>query len=95
MPRPNANRCRNRAARPSTPRRRVERILGGAALALALLLPLAGRAQRYVPTEDPKFPRLKYADSLESLNDRCIVRKNKLNPKMRPVYVNGRPVGFC
>jgi hypothetical protein len=30
-----------------------------------------------------------------SLNNRCPVRKVALNPKMPPVYVNGRPVGFC
>jgi hypothetical protein len=41
------------------------------------------------------FPRLVFGDGLISLNDRCIVRKTKLNPKMPPVYVNGRPVGFC
>lgn len=54
-----------------------------------------GGAQRFVPGDDPEHPRLKYADSLVSLNDRCIVRKVKLNPKVRPVYVNGHPVGFC
>lgn len=59
------------------------------------VLPLAGRAQRRVPTADPEHPRIKYADSLISLNDRCMVRKSKLNPKVRPVYVNRQPVGFC
>ena len=61
----------------------------------ALALPLTGRTQRYVPTTDPEHPRLRYADSLDSVNDRCAVRKNKLNPKVRPVYVNKQPVGFC
>lgn len=67
------------------------------AMILAAALPFAAPApaQRYVPTVDPAFPRIKYADSLESLNDRCIIRKEKLNPNVRPVYVNWRPIGFC
>jgi hypothetical protein len=69
-------------------------------IAIALVLAAAGLAassgaQRYVPTADPGHPRLKYPDSLVSLNDRCAVRGAKLNPKVRPVYVNGLPVGFC
>lgn len=65
-----------------------------ALLALALLA-AAAAAQVYVPATDPAFPRLKYADSLTSLNDRCIVSQAKLNPKMVPLYVNGMPIGFC
>ena len=60
-----------------------------------LLVAHATPAQHYAPGVDPKFPMLKYADSLVSLNDRCIVSKEKLNPKARPVYVNSRPIGFC
>jgi hypothetical protein len=67
-------------------------VLGGA---LTLLAAPRGDAQRRVPTADPVHPKLKYADSLVSLNDRCMVRKNKLNPRVRPVYVNRQPVGFC
>jgi hypothetical protein len=58
-------------------------------------LALCASAQRYVPATDPAFPRLKYADSLTSANDRCIVSQAKLNPKMSPLYVNGVPIGFC
>jgi hypothetical protein len=61
----------------------------------AFFWPGPGDAQRYVPMPDKDHPKLRYADSLESLNDRCIVRKAKLNPRMRPVYVNGQPIGFC
>ena len=68
-------------------------ILAGLALLVALA-PVA-RAQRYVPTADPNRPRLKFADSLVSANDRCIVAQEKLNPKVRPIYVNGVPIGFC
>jgi hypothetical protein len=49
----------------------------------------------YVNAED-SLPRLRYFDGDQlSLNDRCPVRKVRLNPKMPPAYVNGRPVGFC
>ena len=71
------------------------------ALAVACVLALAfpvtrpAQAQRYVPGEFKEFPRVKFADSLESVNDRCIVSGQKLNPEIRPVYVNWRPIGFC
>jgi hypothetical protein len=42
------------------------------------------------------LPKLRYfADGLVTLNDRCPVRKVKLNPRMQAAYVNGFPVGFC
>jgi len=70
-----------------------------AACALAALVAASAlrpaHAQRYVPGESREFPRVKYADSLESVNDRCIVSGQKLNPEIRPVYVNWRPIGFC
>jgi len=67
-----------------------------AGLLLALVFaPQGAHSQRRVPTADPEHPRIKYADSLESVNDRCIVRMNPLNPKMRPMYVNRLPIGFC
>jgi hypothetical protein len=48
----------------------------------------------FVQPED-SMPRVRYFDTnLVSINDRCAVRKVKLNPKMPPVYVNGQPVGF-
>jgi len=67
----------------------------GALLALALVLPTALHAQRYDETGDARHPKVKYADSLVSLNDRCIVAGNRLNLKIRPVYVSGAPIGFC
>jgi hypothetical protein len=48
----------------------------------------------YVQPED-SFPKLRYFDGQVSLNDRCAVRKVRLNSKMPPVYVNGRAIGFC
>lgn len=44
---------------------------------------------------DTLFPHLRYPDGQVSLNDRCMVRAVKLNPRMPAIYVNGRPVGFC
>ena len=70
-------------------------VIAVAAVMLGLVSAAPGRAQRPVQGADPDFPRLKYADSLVSLNDRCIVTKRKLNPKIRPVYVDGQPIGFC
>lgn len=42
-----------------------------------------------------EYPRLVFADGQISLNDHCMVRMVKLNRKMPPIYVNGKPVGFC
>ena len=62
---------------------------------LACLLLGAASAQRYVATTASDFPKIRYADSLVSANDRCIVSLAKLNPRMAPLYVNGVPIGFC
>jgi len=49
----------------------------------------------YINPQD-SLPHLRYFDGDQaSLNDRCAVRKVKLNPKMPPIYVNGQPIGFC
>jgi hypothetical protein len=64
-------------------------------LALAACLPATAHAQRFVATADTTFPRIRYADSLLSANDRCPVTQRKLNLRMPPVYVNGVPMGFC
>ena len=69
-------------------------ILGWLAASL-LVAGGAAFAARPVPGSDPAFPRLKYADSLVSVNDRCIVAKRKLSSSVRPVYVNRKPIGFC
>ena len=44
---------------------------------------------------DTLFPYLRFADGQISLNNRCPVRKVKLNRRMPPLYVNGQPIGFC
>lgn len=50
---------------------------------------------QFVPGDIDTLPRIRFADGQVSLNDRCPVRKGPLNLRMPPVYVNGRPVGFC
>ena len=71
-------------------------VLGAAILAgWTIASPLPALAQGLVTTKDPAHPRAQYADSLISLNDRCIVRQGALNPAFKAVYVNGKPIGFC
>lgn len=66
-----------------------------AALAQAADKPAAPPLAEFVSPAD-SLPRLRYlADGLVTLNDRCPVRKVKLNPRMHAAYVNGFPVGFC
>jgi len=52
-----------------------------------------GPVERVDPAAE--FSTLRFGSEGESLNDRCPVREAPLNPKMPPVFVNGRPVGFC
>jgi YHS domain-containing protein len=66
-----------------------------ASIAAAALLSAPARAQTYVPQPDLGFPKVQYTDSTVSMNDRCPVRHAKLNTGYKPVYVNGRPIGFC
>jgi len=64
-------------------------------IALSCVEVIAAHGQRYVEGDDPEFPRVVQPDSLVTLNDRCIVRKKKLETSIRPVYVNLHPIGFC
>jgi hypothetical protein len=58
-------------------------------------LPLDAGAY-YLPTQDPKLPRVRYVDGQVSGNDSCMIRLgSKLNRRMPPAYVNGFPLGFC
>jgi len=76
---------------------RVALLVGAAAAAALapLVAPRAALAQHYIATADTAYPLVRYADSTVSVNDRCIVRKTGLAYRMRPVYVNGLPIGFC
>ncbi len=64
-------------------------------IAATSLAPAPGAAQRFVAAADSLYPRIKYADSLVSANERCMVAQQKLNLRVRPIYVNGVPMGFC
>lgn len=44
---------------------------------------------------DAEFSKLVFADGQISVNDKCPVRKAKLNRRMPAIFANGRPVGFC
>lgn len=77
--------------------RRVRRAAIAFALA-ALTLPgwaPDAAAQRYVPSGDPYLPRVQYSDGQTSMNKRCTVRKILMTTTTRPVYINGKPLGFC
>jgi hypothetical protein len=58
--------------------------------------PLDADGAFYVLSENPVQPRVRYLDGQTSANDSCpILRGNKLSRKVPPMYVNGRPIGFC
>ncbi len=48
-----------------------------------------------VPTAESRFHPLHLSDGQETANDRCPVRKRPLNDKLEPLWVNGKPIGFC
>lgn len=48
-----------------------------------------------VPGDPIGNARMMYRDSSISLNTVCPVRGGRIDPMRNPVYVNGRPVGFC
>ncbi|MCZ6783062.1 MAG: hypothetical protein O7G30_07095 [Proteobacteria bacterium] len=61
-----------------------------------MVLSVGGCAARTPPDLEASLSTLRYADGeLESRNDRCPVRHSRLDPAIEPVYVNGRPIGFC
>lgn len=71
-----------------------------AALAFAALLAItvagtAAVAQEKVPVPGSDRFRIRYADGTLSINDWCPVAKRALGRSQTPIYVNGRPVGFC
>ncbi|HVS19215.1 MAG TPA: hypothetical protein VMT18_11490 [Planctomycetota bacterium] len=57
---------------------------------------LDGAGVHYVAGADPTRPFVRYADGQVGLADHCAIRlASKLNRRIPPVYVNGRPIGFC
>ncbi|MEQ1892203.1 MAG: hypothetical protein ABL998_06645 [Planctomycetota bacterium] len=58
--------------------------------------PLDDDGVAYVLGPNPLYARVRYLDGQLSLNESCAIRvENKLSRKIPPVYVNGRPIGFC
>jgi len=64
--------------------------------------PLDPRARLPVPVagatlenDNDELVRLAFPDGSKTENDRCIVTQMKLTPALPPVWVNGRPIGFC
>ncbi len=70
-----------------------ERVIGGSILAASLAA--CSPPHDYVANDDPEFPRIRYAVTTVSVNDRCPVTKSKLNRRLDPLRVNGRAIGFC
>ena len=50
---------------------------------------------KFVDGDNDEFPRLLFESGNVSSNDRCPVRKVSLNPRLDPVLINGRAIGFC
>ncbi len=71
------------------------RALALALAALALGTVAAGAQQLLLPAKEHGFPQIQFADSLISPNNRCPVMGHRLSIQVRPVYVNGVPIGFC
>lgn len=58
--------------------------------------PLVDDGKFYVLGPEAAHPLVRYLDGQVSLNSTCAIRRgNKLSRKVPPVYVNGRPIGFC
>ena len=62
-------------------------------LAYASLVAACGEPALNEPAD---FAPVHYAELDQvSINDRCPVRHDPLSERVEPVYVNGRPLGFC
>jgi hypothetical protein len=58
--------------------------------------PLSDDGVFYVQSSEPASPRVRYLDGQVSLNDSCAIRRgSKLSRRVPPMYVNGKPIGFC
>jgi hypothetical protein len=50
---------------------------------------------KFVSLDDSLSKMIFFDGDQVTLNDRCPVRRVRLNPKMGAAYVNGQPIGFC
>ncbi len=42
-----------------------------------------------------EFPHLVMSGGDLTVNNHCPVRKGRLNVRIQPLFVNGKPIGFC
>lgn len=75
----------------------MPRLILGVVLTLIIVSTMAvsADAQVKIPVEGTNRWRVQYADSTISLNDICPIAIKTLGTGKMPLYVNGRPVGFC
>jgi hypothetical protein len=71
-----------------------------AALVVSAFAALGRAAPVKIPvgkTEEAEVERhyVRYDDGTMTINDFCPVLQRPLGPVKSPIYVNGRPVGFC
>jgi hypothetical protein len=69
-------------------------------LVIAILLTLGcsdmNRTESTNSASDNTNSSIRFADTgLESLNSYCPVTGQELSLAIEPIYVNGRPIGFC
>jgi hypothetical protein len=57
-----------------------------------LPVPVAGAT---LENDQDELVRLAFPDGSKTENDRCIVSGRPLTPELPPVWVNGKPIGFC
>ncbi len=57
-----------------------------------LPVPVAGAT---LENDQEERGRLVLPDGSKTENDRCIVTQMRLSPELPPVWVNGKPIGFC
>jgi hypothetical protein len=62
---------------------------------LAGALPPETSAQEKIPVPGSDRWRVRYADGTVTINDFCPVAQRRIGERQTPIYVNGRPVGFC
>ncbi len=79
--------------------RSIGTLVSGCLAASAILAALAcTRTEPPAVAVQPgaEYSALRYLDrDLVSLNDRCPISGTPLNTEIEPLYVNGRPIGFC
>ncbi|GJM20602.1 MAG: hypothetical protein DHS20C15_05170 [Planctomycetota bacterium] len=50
----------------------------------------------FVASAEAEYPLLRYRDGQLSANTSCMIQlQNPISRRIPPMYVNGRPLGFC